>query len=285
MPPGNPRQARTNYRCSDQGLAGFVCRTSTAPDGGESQTQPEFFRNAYFCGLADRAAACQPPRMSGDCALVIETSTPQATVALAGSDGVLMRGFTSDRSHNAMLFEPLKELLGARPEIGLVLVGSGPGSYSGTRVGIAAAQGVAIAAACPAVGVPSILAVPSADEGAACLAIGDARRGSYWTSRIEKHRVMEAPELCDATELEAKVRDALAEGLAVFAFEEPARFPLPDESKARVKLEFPDAKRLWTAWLATDEETRNRWIQEIPQPIYLKPPHITPGKKGSMLIP
>lgn len=221
--------------------------------------------------------------MSGACTLVIETSTPQATVALVGPRGVEMRGFTSDRSHNAMLFEPLKELLDTTPEVALVLVGSGPGSYSGTRVGIAAAQGVGIACACPAVAVPSILAVPAADGGAECLAIGDARRGSYWTARIGKHRVMHEPELCDATELAAKVADALADGLAVFAFEDPARFPLPDEMKSRVRLEFPDAERLWKAWQASDEETRNRWLSEIPQPLYLKPPHITPGKRESLL--
>jgi len=45
---GNPRQARTNYRCSDQGLAGFACRTSTAPDSPERENQPRDFRNAYF---------------------------------------------------------------------------------------------------------------------------------------------------------------------------------------------------------------------------------------------
>jgi len=44
--PGNPRQVRTNYRCSDQGLAGFACRTSTAPDSGEMETHPGRFRNA-----------------------------------------------------------------------------------------------------------------------------------------------------------------------------------------------------------------------------------------------
>jgi len=46
--PGNPRQIRTNYRCSDQGLAGFACRTSTAPDSSGSETQQDGFRNAYF---------------------------------------------------------------------------------------------------------------------------------------------------------------------------------------------------------------------------------------------
>jgi tRNA threonylcarbamoyl adenosine modification protein YeaZ len=219
--------------------------------------------------------------MIGTFTLVIETSTPRASLATIGPGGHLeQREFTSDRSHNAVLFSPLKELLDARDgvEIGLVLVGSGPGSYSGTRVGIAAAQGVAIACGCPAVAVPSILAVPSAQGGAPCLAIGDARRGSFWTARMENSRLLAEPELTDASGLEAIVSGAIADGLAVFSFEEPGRFPLPPELQAQVRLEFPNAQRLWQAWLATPPETREKWLTESPQPMYLKPPHITPAK-------
>ena len=219
--------------------------------------------------------------MTGTFTLVIETSTPRASLATIGPGGHLeQREFTSDRSHNAVLFSPLKELLDARDgvEIGLVLVGSGPGSYSGTRVGIAAAQGVAIACGCPAVAVPSILAVPSAQGGAPCLAIGDARRGSFWTARMENSRLLAEPELTDASGLEAIVSGAIADGLAVFSFEEPGRFPLPPELQAQVRLEFPNAQRLWQAWLATPPETREKWLTESPQPMYLKPPHITPAK-------
>jgi tRNA threonylcarbamoyladenosine biosynthesis protein TsaB len=219
--------------------------------------------------------------MIGTFTLVIETSTPRASLATIGPGGHLeQREFTSDRSHNAVLFSPLQELLDARDgvEIGLVLVGSGPGSYSGTRVGIAAAQGVAIACGCPAVAVPSILAVPSAQGGAPCLAIGDARRGSFWTARMENSRLLAEPELTDASGLEAIVSGAIADGLAVFSFEEPGRFPLPPELQAQVRLEFPNAQRLWQAWLATPPETREKWLTESPQPMYLKPPHITPAK-------
>jgi hypothetical protein len=46
--PGNPRQVRTNYRCSDQGLAGFACRTSTAPDSPERQNQHGAWRNSFL---------------------------------------------------------------------------------------------------------------------------------------------------------------------------------------------------------------------------------------------
>ena len=220
--------------------------------------------------------------MPGTFTLVLETSTPRASLATIQPDGRLEhRDFTSDRSHNSQLFSPLQELLDAHDsqEIGLVLVGSGPGSYSGTRVGIAAAQGVAIAAGCLAVAFPSILAVPSAENGAACLAIGDARRGSFWTASIKDSRLHAAPELTDAAGLEAIVTAALAVGIAVISFEEPARFPLAAELLQQVRHEFPDATRLWKAWQSTAPETRDHWLSVPPQPIYLKPPHITPAKR------
>ncbi len=219
--------------------------------------------------------------MIGTFTLVIETSTPRASLAAIEPGGHLeQREFTSDRSHNAVLFSPLKELLDARKEsvVGLVLVGSGPGSYSGTRVGIAAAQGVAIACGCPAVAVPSILAVPSAQNGAACLAIGDARRGSFWTARMEKSRLLAEPELTEASGLEVIVAEAIADGLSVISFEEPGRFPLPPKLQAQVRLEFPNAERLWQAWQATRPEVSEKWLTESPQPMYLRPPHITPAK-------
>jgi len=215
-----------------------------------------------------------------ECSLVIETSTPHASIARIGRDGsVSQREFCSDRNHNALLFEPLQELLADDGKPSLVLVGSGPGSYSGTRVGIAAAQGIAIALSCPAVAVPSLLAVPAAENGARCLAIGDARRGSYWTARIGGCLLEQDPVLCDAAELEQRVAQAVAEGLAIFTFEDAARFPLTGELSLRVQTETPDATRLWHAWSAADAATRQQWSAEIPQPLYLKPPHITPAKR------
>lgn len=226
-----------------------------------------------------------PPRtstMTSRLTLVFETSTPFASLATVTSEGVVVqKTFTSDRSHNAVLFTPLAELFegleGAQVE--LILVGSGPGSYSGTRVGIAAAQGVGIAADCPAVAIPSILGVASAENGAPCLAIGDARRGSFWTASIENGVMVEEPQLTDSAKLESLVSQALAAGIAVFSFEEPTRFPIAAELCHEIRHEYPSAARLWAAWHVTDPEVRVRWEREIPQPIYLKPPHITPAKR------
>lgn len=226
--------------------------------------------------------------MPGTFTLVLETSTPHASLATIQPDGKIeQRDFTSDRSHNAVLFSPLQELLDVRgsTEIGWVLVGSGPGSYSGTRVGIAAAQGVAIAAGCPAVALPSILAVPSAENGSACLAIGDARRGSFWTAMIEHSQLHAAPELTDAAGLEVIVSATIAAGIPVISLEDTTRFPLSPELLEQVRLECPDATRLWNVWKSSDPETRKQWMAEPPQPIYLKPPHITPAKRPWWLPP
>jgi tRNA threonylcarbamoyl adenosine modification protein YeaZ len=218
-------------------------------------------------------------------ALVIETSTPHASIALVDGDIISQRGFQSDRSHNSLMFAPLAELLADRPPLDLVLVGSGPGSYSGTRVGIAAAQGVAIAMGCPAIAVPSILAVPPTDHGAPCLAIGDARRGSFWTAAIDQLAMLEPPVLCDAEELLQRVAAGTARHAAVFSFEDPQRFPLPSDLQSQVSLEFPDATRLWRAWQSADEATRQAWSADIPQPLYLKPPHITQAKPKIPVVP
>ena len=220
--------------------------------------------------------------MTNPFTLVLETSTPRASISTIGPDGHLeYREFSSDRSHNAVLFSPLKELLDAREDsqVGLVLVGSGPGSYSGTRVGIAAAQGVAIACGCPAVALPSILAVPCASEGARCLAIGDARRGGFWTTAIHQFTLLTEPELTDAAGLLEIVAASLTDGIPVFSFESRERFPLPSEIQSRIQLESPDAKRLWHAWSAATPEMREAWASSSPQPMYLKPPHITPAKR------
>lgn len=196
---------------------------------------------------------------------------------LAGPDGVRAeREFCSDRSHNAVLFGPLGEVLRevSLDEIGLVLVGSGPGSYSGTRVGIAAGQGVALAAGCPVVAVPSILAAPSAAEGAFCRVVGDARRGSFWISRVKNSGVALAPELTD----EDGLRRFLTEGgEPVVTFEAGAKNGFPAD--LAITRETPGARLLWEAWQKADAGEREQWAAEAPQPLYLRPPHITEAKK------
>ena len=235
-----------------------------------------------MCGYSDIS-----PLASGVPApltLVLETSTPHASLGLADNVGGFSgSGFQSDRNHNALLFGPLAELLeGKDPaEIGLVLVGSGPGSYSGTRVGIAAAQGVAMVAGCRTVAVPSILAVPSVEEdpGRECLAIGDARRGAYWAAWVNGAGMAEDPSLTDHAGLLEFLETAVARQCPVVSLEPPDRFKLPDGFSGCVRVEIPTAGGLWRAWQRAADATREAWSAVPPQPIYLKPPHITAPKR------
>lgn len=206
--------------------------------------------------------------------LIIETSTQTASIAIV-IDGELIQetSFLSDRRHNALLFEPLTQLLAKHtPQpFHTVLVGSGPGSYSGTRVGIATAQGAALISHCNAIAIPSILATPEATSGEKCLAIGDARRGSYWHCHIEGGKILQEPLLTDSTHLSTTLANAASTGEKIFCIEPIKDSPIP--------LSQPSASRLWHAWQNADPKTRSTWAGKTPQPIYLKPPHITPPKK------
>lgn len=206
--------------------------------------------------------------------LIIETSTEAASIAaVIGQEVVGENSFISDRRHNALLFEPLSELLAEHGGNGFeaVLVGGGPGSYSGTRVGIATAQGAALVAGCKAVSIPSILATQEAVSGEPCLAVGDARRGSYWHCRIEGGKLLEEPQLTDSIGFDSAITSAESSGCSVFCME-------PVKGKS-ITLSRPSASGLWQAWQAADANTRSQWAAKVPQPIYLKPPHVTPSKK------
>lgn len=202
--------------------------------------------------------------------LIFETSTDTASLALA-VDGriVIEKSFTSDRRHNALLFGPLAEIVeeyGSR-HFDAILVGSGPGSYSGTRVGIAAAQGAALISGCKAIAIPSILATETALSGKPCIAVGDARRGSYWIAKIKDSALIDGPSLTDSIGFQA----ALDLNPLCFSMESIRSFPVP--------LEKPSARGIWQAWENASPQTRALWTAKPPQPIYLSPPHITPSKK------
>jgi tRNA threonylcarbamoyladenosine biosynthesis protein TsaB len=77
--------------------------------------------------------------------LVIETATAACSVALLGADGGVIgeRHELVGRGHAERLLPMIADLVGAgRPDA--ILVDCGPGSFTGVRVGLAAAQGLAI---------------------------------------------------------------------------------------------------------------------------------------------
>ena len=109
--------------------------------------------------------------------LAFDTSTPACTVALFAADGSLYasRDEVIGRGHAERLVPLIAEMLdGHMPS--QLLVGVGPGSFTGLRIAIAAAQGLAIGWDVPLHGMSSLalLAITAPGEGpvAAALAGG-----------------------------------------------------------------------------------------------------------------
>lgn len=192
--------------------------------------------------------------------LAIETSTERGSIAvIKGQTVVFEEHFAADRSCGSVLFGVLERAvaLGA-PEA--VVVGLGPGSYSGVRIAIAAAIGLSFGTKARLIGVPSIVAICDGKYVAA----GDARRESFHFAEVHEGACVQGPLLLSAEELEAK---ALETGLPIYGGSPIGCLP-------RLETRFPEARRL--ASLAA----RGISIvgEEELEPIYLRDPHITQAK-------
>ncbi|MDG1050335.1 MAG: tRNA (adenosine(37)-N6)-threonylcarbamoyltransferase complex dimerization subunit type 1 TsaB [Planctomycetota bacterium] len=105
--------------------------------------------------------------------VALETSTRPASIAVQGPDGARAAlSLEEDRRHASDLLGALSELVarvGATPaDLGLVIAGVGPGSYTGLRVGASTALGFMRGAGAEVLGVPSFAAI--AADG---LAVGE----------------------------------------------------------------------------------------------------------------
>lgn len=98
--------------------------------------------------------------------LVIDSATPACSVALLEGEAVVAEAHeVVGRGHAERLVPMIGELLaGRRPDA--ILVDCGPGSFTGVRVGLAAAQGLRIGWGVPLAGYSSmsLLAAPAARE-------------------------------------------------------------------------------------------------------------------------
>jgi tRNA threonylcarbamoyladenosine biosynthesis protein TsaB len=122
--------------------------------------------------------------------LGIETSTARSSVALLVDGEVVAHVHHEDaRGHGAFLAPAVRRCLDAAPQvdgaarIDAVAVGTGPGLYTGLRVGMATAAAFASARAVPVVGVGGLdaLAHGCAVKDATVVTTLDARRGQvFW---------------------------------------------------------------------------------------------------------
>jgi tRNA threonylcarbamoyladenosine biosynthesis protein TsaB len=124
--------------------------------------------------------------------LAFDTATHVATVALVDGEPRAER-VTRPYRVLADADELLREL-GAGPEdITALVVGTGPGSFTGTRLGLALARGFALARGVPVAGVSTLEALAAGAPGA--LPVIDAGRREVFTTVNGEPRTLPASEL------------------------------------------------------------------------------------------
>ena len=197
--------------------------------------------------------------------LAFDLSTRRGTIALANEKEILgARDWPNDRRSSAPFFEALDEIISehGRPET--IVVGLGPGSYTGTRIAISAAIGLEATTGAGLAGISSLFAL--SDENDFCV-IGDAKRASFFFARISGGLLKSDPELLSEDEMNKRISSVRT--IPIYTSDELPQF-------TSVKRRFPSAKLL-----CLRAQTAPQNLARAPlAPIYLREPHITTSRSG-----
>lgn len=124
--------------------------------------------------------------------LALDTSTAWAGIALHGPAGPeASAAWRAERAHTTQLLPAVERLMasrGATPgALSGVAIATGPGSFTGIRVGLATAKGIALALGVPLIGVPTLLwtAWPHRDRALPIRAVLELGRGRLAVAEYE----------------------------------------------------------------------------------------------------
>jgi tRNA threonylcarbamoyladenosine biosynthesis protein TsaB len=183
--------------------------------------------------------------------IALDGASTDLSLALANPDGTLVGddAWSSDRRQSSELLPRLLELLErhgrALPDATALAVGSGPGSFTGLRVAMALAKGLAVALDRPIIGVPSLPAWLEREPDAVAAVARAGAREAYVQLRGEAEpaiaerdpllgrigdRLVVAPgELAEAFGLRPTVPPRAAVAIARLAAERLAEDPAGDD--------------------------------------------------------
>lgn len=217
--------------------------------------------------------------------LGITTSTPRGGVALV-RDGQLLAcvSYAELRAHAERLFAGLDEVCQTagveRQAIDAVACDVGPGSFTGVRVGVAAATGLSIALEIPAVGVTSLEAIAAAALArqpplARVAAALDAQKDELYLASYELDaagalREREPPRAVTRAQALEALQGAARSGHALVGAGVGLVGLTEDASSPEVQLPDP-------AWIARVAQPRVAGVARgvALAPCYVRPPDIT----------
>ena len=222
--------------------------------------------------------------------LALSTSTPRGSAVVLEHGLVLgSGGYVDLLGHAERLFEAIDAALTAagldRAAIAAVACDCGPGSFTGVRVGVASAKGIAVGLGVPLLGVVSLEAMAAAafDEAAATeadvvVAAIDAKKDEVFVAAyamVEGVLVTVAPPRCASRSLEAltilgETRRIVLVGEVVASIDPP-----PPGFARGAMLDLPDAS--WVGRLAAKRvATGVDGDPSLLEPLYVRPPDAKP---------
>src|SRR5690349_10179176 len=213
--------------------------------------------------------------------LAIETGSRSCSVAIRAGERQwpAVEHENTDHGHATMLMPMIERAMSkagcAYADLDRIAVAVGPGSFTGIRVGLAAALGLSLASGVPAVGISSFLTVANVDErerkDRRLFALLDSRREEPFLVELDAELgFVQAPAVVTA--------DALDEILAsarplILAGDAPLLGRYAKQGGIRLMQTSPSA--LEVAALAADPECR---YDLPPKPVYVRQPDVTMPK-------
>jgi tRNA threonylcarbamoyladenosine biosynthesis protein TsaB len=120
--------------------------------------------------------------------LAVDTTGPRGSLAVAGEGGILAEArVATEAGHSRWLLPAVTALLQglgfSAMEVDAFAVTTGPGSFTGLRVGLGSVQGLALASGRPCVGLSTldVLALSVAGSSGTIVALVDAFRGEVYS--------------------------------------------------------------------------------------------------------
>lgn len=122
--------------------------------------------------------------------LALETSGESASVALWRDGAITQRSMTAANQHSRVVLAMIDEILGeakvSLQELSAIAFSSGPGAFTGLRIGCGVAQGLALGAGLRTIAIPTPLALAESGAAQRVITALDARMGEIYLAAYER---------------------------------------------------------------------------------------------------